>query len=94
MNEQNFQFFFFQSIFREFETRSCAYQCHGAIYNKNKIEDFKTCDKQALMLDEGKLIWDDIVSGACLENPSLLSRFFILSFGVRVNHHLTCPTFL
>lgn len=67
---------------REFDSRANIYQCHGAIINKNRIEDFKTCDKLALINEEGKLIWNDIASGACLEKPSLLTRFFVFSFGV------------
>ncbi|XP_055294846.1 ubiquitin-like modifier-activating enzyme ATG7 [Sitodiplosis mosellana] len=69
------------SFNREFESRSNKYQSHGAIVNKNKIEDFKSCDKLELVKEEGKLIWEDITSGACLEKPSLLSRFFIFAFG-------------
>lgn len=46
------------------------------------MNEFKTCDKQALINDEGKLIWADVTSGACLDDPSLLSRFFVLSFSV------------
>lgn len=71
------------SFNQNFEDQSFKHQCHGAIFNKNKIEDFKSCDKLALINEEGKSIWDDITSGACLQQPSLLSRFFILSFGVR-----------
>lgn len=67
---------------REFETRKCIHQCHGAIHNKNQMNEFKTCDKQALINEEGKLIWADVTSGACLADPSLLSRFFVLSFSV------------
>lgn len=67
---------------REFESRANRYQCHGAIVNKNKMEDFKSCDKLELVKQEGELIWNDITSGACLEKPSLLSRFFIFAFGV------------
>lgn len=67
---------------REFEEQSFKFQCHGAIFNKNKIEDFKTCDKMALICDEGRLIWDDIVSGRCLHTPSLFTRFIVLSFAV------------
>lgn len=48
------------------------------------MEEFKSCDKLALIQDEGNFIWKDIVSGAILQTPSLLSRFLILSFGVRV----------
>lgn len=69
-------------LHREFGSLTNNYQCHGAIINKNKIEDFKSCDKLQLINEEGKLIWDDITSGACLERPSLLARFFIFSFGV------------
>lgn len=82
-------------IYREFGSHTNNYQCHGAIINKNKIEDFKTCDKLELINEEGKLIWDDITSGACLEKPSLLSRFFILSFGVSdVNSSSLLPGWL
>lgn len=69
-------------MFREFGSQTNTYQCYGTIINKNKIEDFKSCDKMELINEEGKLIWDDITSGACLQTPSLLSRFFVLSFGV------------
>lgn len=71
------------SFNKDFEEQSFKFQSHGALFNKNKIEDFKVCDKQALINEEGKIIWNDIVSGECLKQPSLLSRFLILSFGVR-----------
>lgn len=66
----------------EFEEQSFKFQSHGAIFNKNKIEDFKTCDKIALINTEGQLIWDDVVSGRCLHTPSLFTRFIVLSFAV------------
>lgn len=72
----------FAWLCREFEEQSFKFQCHGAIFNKNKIEDFKTCDKMALICEEGRLIWDDIVSGRCLHTPSLFTRFIVLSFAV------------
>lgn len=56
---------------------------HGVLHNKNTIEDFRNCDKIALMKDEGRKIWDSIIDGSCLENPSLFARFFVLSFAVR-----------
>lgn len=77
-----FYYFIASFIYSEFGSHTNTYQCHGAIINKNKIEDFKSCDKLQLINEEGKLIWDDITSGACLEKPSLLARFFIFSFGV------------
>lgn len=75
---------YFDFTYREFSGRSCLFQSHGAIFNKNRIEEFKSCDKLALIQQEGNLIWKDIASGAILQRPSLLSRFIILSFGVRV----------
>lgn len=68
--------------FRQFDERSLKFHCHGAILNKNKIDDFKVCDKAALISEEGKLIWSDIESGKWIQDPSLLYRFFILSFAV------------
>lgn len=67
---------------REFEQQVCKFKSYGAIHNKNKIEDFKSCDKVALINEEGKLLWDDISSGRCLDNPHLLARFLILAFAV------------
>lgn len=55
---------------------------HGVLYNKNTIEDFKDCDKVALMNDEGQKIWESVTNGKCIENPSLFVRFFVLSFAV------------
>lgn len=53
---------------------------HGAILNKNTIEDFKNCDKSELLQQEGRRIWNTIKTGSYLQDPSLLSNFFILSF--------------
>lgn len=72
------------SFHRDFEEQSFKFQSHGAIYNKNRIEDFKTCDKMALISEEGRLIWDDIVNGRCLDTPSLFTRFVVLSFAVSI----------
>lgn len=69
---------------RRFDEQSLKYQSHGAILNKNKIEDFRTCDKAAIINEEGKLIWNDIENGKWINDPTLLSRFFILSFAVSV----------
>lgn len=55
---------------------------HGILVNKNTVDDFKSCDKVELLKNEGTLLWKDIQNGNCFQNPSLLSRFFILSFAV------------
>ncbi|KAH8402248.1 hypothetical protein KR009_010694 [Drosophila setifemur] len=52
----------------------------GTIYNKNTIEEFKALDKMALITDEGKELLADMRSGRVLDDPSLLTRFFVLSF--------------
>nr|XP_002119661.2 ubiquitin-like modifier-activating enzyme ATG7 [Ciona intestinalis] len=52
----------------------------GGLYNKNTIEDFKVCDKNALLNKEGDLLWEAIVSRKAIKHPHLLSRFFVLSF--------------
>ncbi|KAH8277792.1 hypothetical protein KR018_007498 [Drosophila ironensis] len=52
----------------------------GSIYNKNTIEEFKALDKVALLADEGKELLADMRSGRVLRHPSLLTRFFVLSF--------------
>ncbi|EDW91605.1 ubiquitin-like modifier-activating enzyme ATG7 [Drosophila yakuba] len=52
----------------------------GTIYNKNTIEEFKALDKLQLLADEGKELLADMCSGGVLRDPSLLTRFFVLSF--------------
>lgn len=52
----------------------------GSIYNKNTIEEFKALDKLQLLADEGKELLADMCSGRVLADPSLLTRFFVLSF--------------
>lgn len=58
------------------------------MHNTNTIEVFKDLDKQATINEFGKKIWSDITSGAALEDPSLLSRFILLTFAVR-SHFLS-----
>ncbi|KAJ6634983.1 Ubiquitin-like modifier-activating enzyme ATG7 [Pseudolycoriella hygida] len=69
------------SSFNENPSESFGYfVSHGVLYNKNTIEDFKDCDKVSLMNDEGRKIWESIIDGSCIDNPSLFVRFFVLSF--------------
>lgn len=53
----------------------------GQQLNLNTVESFKACDKSSLLEKQGDLLWQDIISGAALKNPTLLSRFFLLTFG-------------
>ncbi|XP_034477661.1 ubiquitin-like modifier-activating enzyme ATG7 isoform X1 [Drosophila innubila] len=58
----------------------------GTIYNKNTIEEFKALDKTALLGDEGKRLLADMKNGRVLNDASLLTRFFVLSFADLKSH--------
>lgn len=71
------------SVFCRVPSESIGYfVSHGVLHNKNTIEEFRNCDKVALMNDEGRKIWQSITDGSCIDNPSLFVRFFVLSFAV------------
>ena len=53
----------------------------GVLHICNTIERFKESDKKALLSSVGQQIWEDILSGAALEDPSKLLRFLLLSYG-------------
>uniref|UniRef100_A0A3Q3GU16 Ubiquitin-like modifier-activating enzyme ATG7 n=1 Tax=Labrus bergylta TaxID=56723 RepID=A0A3Q3GU16_9LABR len=59
----------------------------GTLYNTNTVDAFKTADKKALLEKEGKEIWDAIQSGAALKDPSILSRFILLTFADLKKYH-------
>ncbi|KAI8838400.1 hypothetical protein BC829DRAFT_447404 [Chytridium lagenaria] len=52
----------------------------GILRNTNTIEDFKAIDKAEAISSVGKKIWDAIQSGEALKDPSLLSRFLLITF--------------
>ncbi|CAH0383087.1 unnamed protein product [Bemisia tabaci] len=52
----------------------------GVYLNKNTIESFKACDKKELLKTYGEELLKNVHSGAVLDNPSLLSSFFVLTF--------------
>ncbi|XP_037941682.1 ubiquitin-like modifier-activating enzyme ATG7, partial [Teleopsis dalmanni] len=64
----------------EFKAPKFCYPAVGTLYNKNTIEDFKECDKSELLQKEGRKLLADFKNGKVLDDPSYLSRFFILSF--------------
>ncbi|XP_052124919.1 ubiquitin-like modifier-activating enzyme ATG7 [Frankliniella occidentalis] len=68
----------YNSAFEELRHQlpACGHQL-----NLNTLESYKSCDKSNLLEKQGSLLWEDITSGAVLKNPSLLSRFFLLTFG-------------
>ena len=52
---------------------------YGQLKNTNTLEEFRTCDKRSLLDAQGNLIWDDIVSGRAIDDPSLINRFLLLA---------------
>lgn len=54
--------------------------CLGTLHIKNTIEDFKECDKKALLDNAAEIIWSAIVSGNAINRPSLLNRFLLLTY--------------
>lgn len=52
----------------------------------NKPEDFKALDKKQLLLKVSQRILKDIESGNAIKNPSLLQRFYMISFADLKKH--------
>ncbi|KAL7051316.1 hypothetical protein ACKWTF_004425 [Chironomus riparius] len=52
----------------------------GVLKNLNTIESFKNCDKISLLNTAGNQLITNILNGTCLENPSELASFLLLSF--------------
>ncbi|XP_071179082.1 ubiquitin-like modifier-activating enzyme ATG7 [Mytilus edulis] len=59
---------------------SRCFRSHGVLHNMNTIDKFKECDHKELLENVGKKVWEDIVSNKIEEDPSLLSRFLLLTF--------------
>lgn len=57
-----------------------CFPAHGTLRNTNTIDMFKTIDKQQLINAIGDQIWSDVISDRAVEDPSLLSRFLMLTF--------------
>ncbi|KAI5093462.1 ubiquitin-like modifier-activating enzyme ATG7, partial [Silurus meridionalis] len=66
-----------------------AYCCAamGTLYNTNTLEAFKSTDKKALLDEAANEIWTAIQSGAAVEDPSILSKFIILTFADLKKYH-------
>ena len=56
-----------------------CFSIYGQLKNTNTLEEFRTCDKRLLLDAQGNQIWDDIISGRAIEDPSLISRFLLLA---------------
>jgi hypothetical protein len=69
-------------VFRECEVQKPLLAAHGILLNKNTLEAFKNCSKIELLEELGQELWQSITSGRALDNPALLSRFFLLTYAV------------
>jgi hypothetical protein len=72
------------SVFREYEVQKPLLASYGILLNKNTLEAFKNCNKIALLEELGQELWQDITGGEALDNPALLSRFYLLTYAVNV----------
>ncbi|EGF82859.1 hypothetical protein BATDEDRAFT_34488 [Batrachochytrium dendrobatidis JAM81] len=68
----------FSKIQRQPDSRSCIVP--GVLKNTNTIEDFKSVDKNSLIKTVSLEIWQDILSGAAVADPTLLNKFLLLTF--------------
>jgi len=59
----------------------------GTLLNVNTHEEFKKADFKQLAQDIGDQVWAAIESGAALEDPGLLTRFFLITFANLKSHH-------
>ncbi|KAL6464784.1 hypothetical protein MHYP_G00271010 [Metynnis hypsauchen] len=59
----------------------------GTLYNTNTLEAFKSTDKKALLDQVANEIWNAIKSGAAVEDPSVLTRFILLTFADLKKYH-------
>lgn len=72
------------SICRECEVQNPLLGAYGILLNRNTLETFKNCNKIALLEEHGQELWQSIASGEALNNPALLSRFFLLTYAVNL----------
>ncbi|KAJ5992880.1 Ubiquitin-like modifier-activating enzyme atg7 [Penicillium sp. IBT 35674x] len=68
------------------EAPAGLYRAEGMIKNVNTIEEYRNVDKNKIILQAGKTIWDAINDGTIYSCPSLLSSFIILSFADLKNY--------
>ncbi|KAJ0017542.1 hypothetical protein Pint_10420 [Pistacia integerrima] len=52
----------------------------GTLYNTNTLESFRAIDRESLLKEEAKKIWEDIHSGKAIDDSAVLSRFVLISF--------------
>eukprot|EP01112_Ceratiomyxa_fruticulosa_P011811 TRINITY_DN3239_c0_g2_i5.p1 TRINITY_DN3239_c0_g2~~TRINITY_DN3239_c0_g2_i5.p1 ORF type:complete len:623 (+),score=106.10 TRINITY_DN3239_c0_g2_i5:111-1979(+) len=68
------------AFFTPFTPPPRSYMVQGTLFNTNTLETFKGLPKPKLFSDLAEKIWEDIKSGAAVQDPSLLNRFLLLTF--------------
>ncbi|XP_072026829.1 ubiquitin-like modifier-activating enzyme ATG7 isoform X2 [Amphiura filiformis] len=71
-------------------SKDCPPHCfhsHGTLVNFNILDAFKTSDKINILQLAAIQIWKDITSKEAIRDPSLLSRFVLLTFADLKKYH-------
>lgn len=82
------------------KTPTRCFRARGSLFNTNTLDSFKEVDKKALLDKIGSEIWESVTSGRAVEDPSLLSRFLLLTYADLKKYHFyywfafpcLCPT--
>ncbi|XP_077991416.1 ubiquitin-like modifier-activating enzyme ATG7 [Glandiceps talaboti] len=64
-----------------------CFPSHGILRNMNTMDSFKTLDKKTVLDETAQQLWQDITGGVALMDPSLLSRFLLLTFADLKKYH-------
>ncbi|KAK6176592.1 hypothetical protein SNE40_014847 [Patella caerulea] len=72
---------------RQFKIPPRCFLSIGTLYLKNTLDNFKECDKKLIIDQVAEQIWQDIKDLKAVEDPSLLSRFVLLSFADLKKYH-------
>ncbi|XP_074619592.1 ubiquitin-like modifier-activating enzyme ATG7 [Acropora palmata] len=57
-----------------------TFKMKGRLVNTNTVEGFRNCDKKELIHSVGQQIWESILSGQAVDDPSLLCKFVLITF--------------
>lgn len=52
------------------------------VLNKNSLDSFNNCDKNALLKEFGEHMLDDLHSGRAIDDPCIISVFNLLIYSV------------
>lgn len=64
-----------------------CFRSSGSLLNTNSLDNFKEIDKKLLLDKAGAELWGLVTSSKAVEDPSLLSRFLLLTFADLKKYH-------